>query len=91
MGEIPWGFEFLYLYLNLKLTDWCERAASNMTTKGKKTAGYYAVARYNPYQRGETDLYGQFNDVEDAKDEQKIRGGKVVRVVSNIAWEPIEN
>lgn len=62
-----------------------------MTDKGKKTAGYYSVARYNPYKRGQTDLYGQFENVEDAKDEQKIRGGKVVRVVSNVTWEPIED
>ena len=60
-----------------------------MKTTGKITDGYLAVARHSGRAAPrDTELYGQFVRVEDAKEEAAARGGKIVRVRETVEWEP---
>ena len=62
-----------------------------MKTSGTLKETYLAVAR--PSGRiapRDTELYGQFRNKEDAEYEQKVRGGRIVRVTETTTWELAE-
>lgn len=52
------------------------------------TETYLAIARASGRMGNrDTELYGQFQRGEDAIDEQRIRGGRIVRVTETTEWE----